>query len=317
VLEGVLVRPAGATKNAVAGLGDGVNASDRRLVATFPYVALPHSGSELRKGTSPLDFRQRFTSNKGVVTAQAFGISPAAKGGRAQLIGVMGNGSLKSLAIVPLNAAGTATRTIEVRQTPGRQLTLLLAIFPPSGSVRRPSAALRPRSRSARPARHDHRGGPAGPPRWRAATPVRRRIRPVRVAAALVCVPLLLAGCSSSRTSRPAGAAAEATSLRAPAASRARPPELGRTMPALGDDGTVPADVQQVLADVQDRLALFAEAAEPELDPVLPTLVETLGGVRIRAVGNTYEPSLGEDLQAAYDDVLAACTDEGPAARGR
>ena len=134
VLEGVLVRPAGATKNAVAGLGDGVNASDRRLMGTFPYVALPHSGSELRKGTDPLDFRQRFTSNKGVVTAQAFGISPAAKGGRAQLIGVMGNGSLKSLAIVPLNAAGTATRTIEVRQTPGRQLTLLWRIFPPTGS---------------------------------------------------------------------------------------------------------------------------------------------------------------------------------------
>jgi hypothetical protein len=134
VLEGVLVRPAGATKNAVAGLGDGVNASDRRLMATFPYVALPHSGSELRKGTDPLDFRQKFTSNKGVVTAQAFGIAPAAKGGRAQLIGVMGNGSLKTLAFVPLNAAGTATQEVHVRQTPGRQLTLLWRIFPPTGS---------------------------------------------------------------------------------------------------------------------------------------------------------------------------------------
>nr|WP_294690472.1 DUF4331 domain-containing protein [uncultured Friedmanniella sp.] len=134
VLEGVLVRPAGATKTAVAGLGDGVNASDRRLMATFPYVALPHSGSELRKGTDPVDFRQRFTSNKGVVTAQAFGISPAAKGGTAQLIGVMGNGSLKSLAVVKLNAAGTATPAVHVRQHPGRQLTLLWRIFPVKGS---------------------------------------------------------------------------------------------------------------------------------------------------------------------------------------
>jgi hypothetical protein len=134
VLEGVLVRPAGATKDAVAGLGDGVNASDRRLMATFPYVALPHSGSELRKGTSPLQFRQTFTSNKGVVTAQAYGISPGAKGGTAQLVGVMGNGSLKSLGFARLNAAGTATSAIQVRQHPGRQLTLLWRITPARGA---------------------------------------------------------------------------------------------------------------------------------------------------------------------------------------
>ena len=141
----------------------------------------------------------------------------------------------------------------------------------------------------------------------------------MRLAAALVCVPLLLAGCSSS-PDEPSRPALPAESDFAVGTCRGAAPdllELGRTLPRLGDDGTVPADVQQVLADVQDRLALFAEAAEPELDPVLPTLVEVLGGVRIRAVGNTYEPSLGEDLQAAYDDVLAACTDEAPAARGR
>ena len=66
--------------------------------------------------------------------------------------------------------------------------------------------------------------------------------------------------------------------------------------------------MQQSIADVQDRLALFAETAEPPLAEVLPTLVERIGGVRIRAVGNSYEPSLGDDLQAAYDDVLEACT---------
>ena len=134
VLEGVLVRPAGATKDAVAGLGDAVNASDRAIGATFPYVALPHSGSELRKGTDPVDFRQKFTSRGGVVTAQAFGISPTAKGGTAQLIGVMGNGRLKSLGVVQLSAGGNATPAIQVRQRPGLQLTLLWRIFPPRGS---------------------------------------------------------------------------------------------------------------------------------------------------------------------------------------
>ena len=134
VLEGVLVRPAGATKDAVAGLGDAVNASDRAISSTFPYVALPHSGSELRKGTDPLDFRQSFTSRGGVVSAKAFGISPGAKGGRAQLIGVMGNGSLKHLGYAQLNAAGTATSTIQVRQRPGQQLTLLWRIFPARGA---------------------------------------------------------------------------------------------------------------------------------------------------------------------------------------
>ena len=134
VLEGVLVRPAGATKNAVAGLGDAVNSSDRRLMGTFPYVALPHSGSELRKGTSPLQFRQKFTSSKGVVSASAHGISPGAKGGTAQLVGVMGNGALKHLGFAKLNAAGTATSTIQVRQRPGLQLTLLWRITPARGA---------------------------------------------------------------------------------------------------------------------------------------------------------------------------------------
>ncbi len=134
VLEGVLVRPAGATRDAVAGLGDAVNASDRRVTSSFPYVALPHSGSELRKGTSPLQFRQQFTSRGGVVHAQAYGISPGAKGGTAQLVGVMGNGSLKHLGYARLNAAGTATSTIQVRQRPGLQLTLLWRITPARGA---------------------------------------------------------------------------------------------------------------------------------------------------------------------------------------
>lgn len=129
-------------------------------------------------------------------------------------------------------------------------------------------------------------------------------------AAALACVPLLLAGCSSAGDG-PAEPELPAVSDFAQGTCREAAPdllELGRTVPRLGDDGTVPPEVQQALADVQDRLASFAEVPDPELGAALPTLVERIGGVRIRAVGNTYEPGLGEDLQAAYDDVLGACT---------
>lgn len=131
----------------------------------------------------------------------------------------------------------------------------------------------------------------------------------MRLVAALVCVPVLLSACTpSDEPSRPALPAeddfAEGT------CRQAAPDllELGRTLPRLGDGPEVPPEAQQVLADVQDRLVLLTETAEPELTEVLPTLVERIGGVRIRAVGNTYEPGLGEDLQVAYDDVLAACT---------
>ncbi len=132
----------------------------------------------------------------------------------------------------------------------------------------------------------------------------------MRLAAALVCVPLLLAGCSSSPDSPPEPELPAEADFAQGTCRDAAPDllELGRALPRLGDDGTVPAEVQQVLADVQDRLAFIAEAAEPELAGLLPTLIERIGGVRIRAVGNTYEPSLGEDLEAAYDEVLAVCT---------
>ena len=132
----------------------------------------------------------------------------------------------------------------------------------------------------------------------------------MRLAAVLVCVPLLLTACSSSDDG-PSEPELPVEGDFAQGTCREAAPdllELGRTLPRLGSDSTVPADVQQVLADVQERVAFFAEAAEPELAVVLPTLVERIGGVRIRAVGNTYEPSLGEDLQTAYDEVLATCT---------
>jgi hypothetical protein len=133
----------------------------------------------------------------------------------------------------------------------------------------------------------------------------------VRLAAALVCIPLLLAGCSSASEGSSEPQLPAESDFAQGTCREAAPDllELGRTLPDLGDDSTVPTEVQQRLADVQDRLAFFSEAAEPPLAQELPVLVEGIGGVRIRAVGNTYEPSLGEDLQAAFDDVVATCTD--------
>ena len=131
VLEGVLVRPAGATKNAVAGLGDGVNRSDVALSSTFPYVGLPHAGSNPRRGQDPVQFRQQFLNNKsGEVVARVYGISPGAKGATAQLVGIMGNGQLKTIGYATVNASGTATSSIKVAQRPGRQLTLFWRIIP-------------------------------------------------------------------------------------------------------------------------------------------------------------------------------------------
>ncbi len=47
VLEGILIRPEGDLRTAVAGLGDAVNKNDRRFLNTFPFIADPHSGSDV------------------------------------------------------------------------------------------------------------------------------------------------------------------------------------------------------------------------------------------------------------------------------
>lgn len=83
---------------------------------------------------------------------------------------------------------------------------------------------------------------------------------------------------------------------------------LGRTLPRLGDDGTVAQDVQSVLRDVQDQLVAVSAAAEPEYAAPMQELVETIGGVRLRAVGNTCEPGLGDDLRSSHERLVEACT---------
>lgn len=47
VLEGVLIRPEGELETAVAGLGDAMSENDLPFRSTFPFIAAPHSGSDV------------------------------------------------------------------------------------------------------------------------------------------------------------------------------------------------------------------------------------------------------------------------------
>ena len=128
----------------------------------------------------------------------------------------------------------------------------------------------------------------------------------------LLVLPLLLTACSSSPDA-PAEPQLPAESAFAEGTCRVAAPdvlELGRAIPRLGDDGSVDPALQTTLQETQDRLFLVSQTAEPEVAPALSALVEGIGAVRIRAVGNTYEPSLGEDLQAGLDEVLQVCTEQ-------
>ncbi|MEX2289739.1 MAG: DUF4331 domain-containing protein [Mycobacteriales bacterium] len=137
VLEGVLVRPDGELKTAVAGLGDAVDANERErpLLSTFPYIADPHTGSDPRKGQTPVSFVQNFTSANGVVTANATRITPAAKGGFAQLYRINADGSSTGLGSSAISADGTATVSKQFRVAPGTRVTLNWRVFPARGSA--------------------------------------------------------------------------------------------------------------------------------------------------------------------------------------
>jgi hypothetical protein len=137
VLEGVLVRPEGDLKTAVAGLGDAVDANERErpLLSTFPYIADPHTGSDPRKGQTPVSFVQNFTSANGVVTASATRITPAAKGGFAQLYRINADGSATGLGSSQISEDGTATVTKQFQVKPGTRITLNWRVFPARGSA--------------------------------------------------------------------------------------------------------------------------------------------------------------------------------------
>ena len=134
-------------------------------------------------------------------------------------------------------------------------------------------------------------------------------------AAALAVV---LTGCDGSPAAAPSGGSTVPAPLPAPEESAfaegdcalAAPDVLavGQLVPRLGEDGEVEAEVKDGLATAQERLrAVAGSAVAPAREP-LDDLVLSIGLVRIRADGNTYEPSLGEDLRAAYERTVETCT---------
>ena len=82
---------------------------------------------------------------------------------------------------------------------------------------------------------------------------------------------------------------------------------LGAAGRRLGTGKTVSAAVLTELRDAQTGLRTVVDGAEPAYKNAFQKLVESTGFVRIRADGNSYEPSLGRQLMADYRAALAAC----------
>jgi hypothetical protein len=83
---------------------------------------------------------------------------------------------------------------------------------------------------------------------------------------------------------------------------------LGTAGARLGSDKTVDAAVLATLRDAQAGLRTITDGAEPAYKSAFDKLVVSTGFVRIRADGNSYEPSLGRQLMADYESVLSVCT---------
>ena len=314
VLEGVLVRPAGATKNAVAGLGDGVNAATggcRRPSRTSPCRTPARSSA---RAPTPLEFRQKFTSNGGVVTAQAFGISPAAKGGSAQLDRRHG----QRLAQEPRARPAQRCRQRDEDRSrssrrPGRQLTLLWRIFPPAG------VGLGGRLR-----RSDHHHGPlVHRPSTPSATGAVLRDRPGGVPPP---VSRRICPCASpppSSASRCCSPAARRPTTVLP--SRSCPPrptspqgtcreaapdllELGRTIPRLGDDGTVPATCSRSSPTCRTGSPCSPRPPSPTSPRSSRRWSSGSAGCASAPSATPTNPSWGTTCEASYDEVLGVCT---------
>ena len=126
---------------------------------------------------------------------------------------------------------------------------------------------------------------------------------------------LLLTACTSSTPDEPSGPdlPSEADFARGACAPVAADLiGVGAALPRLGEGGVVDQAVKDELKAVQDSVFFYAEAAPPEVKPALDDLVGSLGSVRIRADGNSYETSLGDALQTSYDAAVTAC--QAPAA---
>jgi len=131
--------------------------------------------------------------------------------------------------------------------------------------------------------------------------------RALPAAAALAL--LVLTGCSGSDDDAPPEPPAESAFLEG--TCRMAAPDviaIGRALPRLGDGGEVDQAVKDELRIAQDGVFALVETAEEPYMPALDELVVSVGIVRIRADGNSYEPDLGGLLRRSYDRVLSVCT---------
>ena len=132
----------------------------------------------------------------------------------------------------------------------------------------------------------------------------------MRRAVLLLCAPLLLAACTSSPEQPQAVELPPSSAFSAGTCRSAAPAlrELAGLVPELGEDGVLEAAQQETLRDTQDQLYALTATVEPEHEPALSEVVERIGGVRIRAAGNSYDPVLGKQLQDSLDRLVADCT---------
>lgn len=83
---------------------------------------------------------------------------------------------------------------------------------------------------------------------------------------------------------------------------------IGAQVRKLGTGKTPPAAPLDAMTSAQNRLDAIATGAEPAYQPALRRLVTAVGLLRLRAHTGSYEPSLGQGVVSAYDDVVKVCT---------
>jgi hypothetical protein len=120
----------------------------------------------------------------------------------------------------------------------------------------------------------------------------------------IALLPVALTACGHGQQQPKASSFAEGT-------CRVAAPDvlaIGKVGAEIGGTTKVAAGLRTSLREAQARLRDLADAAEPSYKPSLDALVVSVGFVRIRADGNTYDPSLGRQLMTDYRAVVKLCT---------
>jgi hypothetical protein len=120
----------------------------------------------------------------------------------------------------------------------------------------------------------------------------------------IALLPLALTACGHA-PSQPSAASFTAGTCRVAAPDVLA---IGKAGAEIGGTTKVDAGLRTSLREAQARLRDLADAAEPSYKQSLDALVVSVGFVRIRADGNTYDPSVGRRLMTDYRAVVKVCT---------